>query len=264
MSTQALNEIRSLIRERAYAEAEERLQALLPQLEGEESVFGLDLLCTLWRMTGRVEEACATAQKELALARTLYAVNASALADVLHNVAMTLDSAGKFALAIPYAEEEVAILRKNSPADDQRLADALLALAKHHYEQGHFALARELLEDCLERYTRVAGRKSLGVSACLNNLGRILENLGENEAAIPLYAEACAIRREILGSHEDTAFTLLNYGTALAALGRYREAAEQLLACKDIYLALDMTDSPYLQAARDNLMLCWNKVCTPC
>ena len=264
MSTEVLAEIRRLIQERGYAEAEERLQALLPKLEGEDRVFGLDLFCTLLRMTGRVEEACDVAQEELALARTLYAADDQALANVLHNVAMTLDSAGKYAKAIPYAEEEVAILRKSSPEDTQRLADALLALAKHHYEQGHFPLARELIEDCLERYTRVAGRKSLVVSACLNNLGRILENLGENEAAIPLFVEACAIRREILGSHEDTAFTLLNYGTALAALGRYREAAEQLLACKDIYLALNMTDSPYLQAARDNLMLCWNKVCTPC
>ncbi|MCR5813876.1 MAG: tetratricopeptide repeat protein [Desulfovibrio sp.] len=264
MSQEALSQIRTLIAERNFDQAEASLRGLLPALDGAEKIYGLDLLGDILRKTQRLEEACALGQQELQCARTLYASETLALANVLHNVAMTLDCAGKFAEAIPYAEEEVAILRKTLKDDDKRLADALLALAKHHYEQGHFALARDMLDDCLLRYSKISGRKSLGVSACLNNQGRILENLGENEAAIPLYAEACAIRQELLGTHEDTAFTLLNYGTALAALGRYREAAEQLLACKDMYLALGLEDSPYLQAARDNLMLCWNKVCTPC
>ncbi len=264
MSTQALADIRTEIAERKFTQAEEHLRALLPDLQGEENILGMDLLCGILRATQRLEEACEVARQELAKARTCLTDKDLMLANVLHNVAMTLDMAGQFAEAVPYAEEEVAILRKTLRDDDPRLTDAILALGKHHYEQGHFALARDMMEECLARYTKQSGRKSLGVSACLNNLGRILENLGDNEASLPLFAEACAIREELLGSHEDTAFTLLNYGTALAALGRYQEASEKLLACKDMYLALGLTDSPYLEACRDNLMLCWNKVCTPC
>ena len=88
--------------------------------------------------------------------------------------------------------------------------------------------------------------------------------MGDRELAINLYKESVQIRRDLLGKHQDTAFVLLNLGTALADLGQHKEAVQALIESRNIYLALNMDDSPYIQTCRDKIMDCWNAVYAPC
>ncbi|MBQ7585346.1 MAG: tetratricopeptide repeat protein [Desulfovibrionaceae bacterium] len=258
-------QIRTYLQERKYAEAEKLcLDLETTSKQPQEKILLYDFFSRIFRETGRLVESEEYLRKELALAQELYEPSDLTIANILRNLSMTLDLQQKYQEAIPYAEKALSILRTVLPNDDQRITDAMVALGKHHYELGRFALAKDFLNEALERYTAKSGRHSLGVSACLNNLGRILENEGENEQSIPYFSEASMIRRDILGTHPDTAFALLNFGTALAGIGSYKEAAQVLIECRDMYLNLGLEDSPYLEACRENLMLCWNAVCTPC
>lgn len=260
-----LNKIQALMQEKKYREA------LALSKEKEKETDSPRERCLLREAQGKCEQALGNLAEAEELFRSALSMAEEEndphdlfLARLLRNLSMTLDQEQKYAEAIPYAEQELTILRNSLPDSDLRIADCMLGLAKHHYEQGRFALASEMIHDCMARYEAKEGRNCLGMSACLNNLGRILENQGENEASIPLFTEAVRIRKELLGTHEETAFTLLNLGTALAGIGSYKEAAQVLLECKDMYMALHLEESPYFEACRANLMLCFNAVCTPC
>ena len=265
MNSETLTNISLLLKKRDWAEAEKALGAVdEASLSARERIVFYDQRAALLRAAGRLPEAEAICRAELELAEKTFDADDVRLARVLRNFSMTLDMEQKYEDAIPHAERELAILRRRLPPDSVEIADAVVALAKHHYELGRFTLAREMLEEAVKNYTEKGGRESIGVATCLNNLGRILENKGYNEEAAPLFEEASALREKLQGAHPDTAFTLLNYGTCLAGVGRYREASQVLIKCRDMYLELGMDDSPYLQAARDNLILCFNAVMVPC
>ncbi|MCR5562779.1 MAG: tetratricopeptide repeat protein [Desulfovibrio sp.] len=265
MTSETLTNISLLLKNRDWAEAEKALDAIDgAALSDRERIVYYDQRAALLRATRRLPEAEELCHTALSLAETIFDADDVRLARVLHNYSMTLDMEQKYEEAIPLAERELAILRKRLPPDSLEITDSVVALAKHHYELGRFTLAREMLEEAIKNYTEKGGRESIGVATCLNNLGRILENKGYNEEAVPLFEEASALREKLQGAHPDTAFTLLNYGTCLAGVGRYKDASQVLIKCRDMYLELGMDDSPYLQAARDNLMLCFNAVMVPC
>ncbi|MBQ2476755.1 MAG: tetratricopeptide repeat protein, partial [Desulfovibrio sp.] len=113
-----------------------------------------------------------------------------------------------------------------------------------------------LVQRALDLYEKADGRQSLGVSTCLNNLGRIYENMGDSEKGVKLLKESAQIRQDLLGVHPDTAFSLLNYGTGLAALGHFGEASEALARCQAVYRELGMEESPYAKACAENLAHC--------
>ncbi len=204
---------------------------------------------------GRVREAVDDSREVLALMEKLFGPDHMHVADILHNLSMYLGFDSRHEEAIPVSERELAIVRAQAPGTD-READALVSLAEHVYELSRFAEADGLLESALALYEKHAGRRSLGVSTCLNNLGRSAENQGRNEEGVRYLEEAASIRVELLGTHPDSAFTLLNYGTGLAALGQYLKASEVLSHCAAMYQSLGMSDSVYAQAARRNLDLC--------
>ncbi len=55
------------------------------------------------------------------------------------------------------------------------------------------------------------------MGTCLNNLGRLYEECGQLDRGIALHRKAVALRQDVLGDHEDTAFSLGNLGVALAS-----------------------------------------------
>ena len=151
---------------------------------------------------------------------------------------------------------ELDIVTANTPEGGTAIADALVTLAEHHYEQGRFDVAELQVQRALDIYEAADGHHSLGVSTCLNNLGRIYENRNQNEEGVKFLEEAATIRKDILGTHPDTAFTLLNYGTGLAALDKFLDASRVLAKAAEMYSALGMDDNQYARAARDNLKVC--------
>ena len=260
-----IKEISSLISDRKFSEADELCKKIdVQNIEDSEKIFFYDLKSKIYRETGELKLAEDYIRQQLAIAEKIYDPNDLTLSAILRNLAMILDLQQKYSEAIPYAEQSLAILRNILPSTDLRIADGIVTLAKHHYELGRFKLAEEFLVEAQSLFEAKQGRHSLGVATCLNNLGRILEHLGNTDEAVNLYKESVEIRRDMLGSHPDTAFVLLNLGTALADLGNHKEAIQALMESRNIYLSLGLDDSPYLQACRDNIMLCWNAAYTPC
>ena len=241
------------------AGAEAYCRKRLAEATGDgQRVLLLDYLVNLLLAGQKPEEAEQACREELALLEKLFGAEHPHIAGALHNLGMLLNGLGRFDEAMTHSARELAILQKALPPEHPRLAE--LGLANHYYETGRVVEAAGLLKEALASFEAAEGRESLGVSACLNNLGRILENRGENESSIPLFAEAVAIRRKLLGRHPETAFTLLNYGTALAAVGRIFDAANVLAECAALYAHLDMNDSPLCKACLSNLELCRREI----
>lgn len=226
-----------------------------PALAENHRVLLLDQKVKALTGLNRLEEATEATLEELPLLEKILGSEHMHIANLLHNLNMFLGAANKHAEAIPYSEQELAIVRKLAPGTS-READALVSLAEHYYEQSLFSDADKLLLEALAIYEKNDGRRSFGVSTCLNNLGRSSENQNNLEQGAVYLEEAASIREELLGVHPDSAFTLLNYGTCLAGLGQYMKAAQTLAHCAAVYEALGLSDSPYAVAARKNLELC--------
>ena len=67
-----------------------------------------------------------------------------------------------------------------------------------------------------------------------------------------------SIRKEILGIHPETAFSLGNYGAALAGDAQWDKAAQTLEEALSCYDRLGLSDSPDAATCRNNLSLCRN------
>lgn len=252
-----LDELNGLAAKGDFAGMENRCSELAAQAEMPVNYRVLILDQKVKALTGlnRPDEAAVVCREEAELMERLFGPDHMHVANVLHNLSMYLGAVGRHADAVPVSERELAIVRKNAPGTS-READALVSLAEHIYEQSRFAEADVLLRQALELYEKNDGRRSLGVSTCLNNLGRSSENQGLNEQGVKYLEEAAGIRQELLGVHPDAAFTLLNYGTGLTGLGEYEKGAKVLGQCLAVYESLGMMETPYAQAARKNFNLC--------
>ena len=64
------------------------------------------------------------------------------------------------------------------------------------------------------------------------------------------------LRRQLLGEHEETAFSLGNLGVALASDGQWHEAAESLQAAVEMYDRLGLGNGEEAQGYKKNLEVC--------
>ena len=65
-----------------------------------------------------------------------------------------------------------------------------------------------------------------------------------------------AIRKELLGDHTETAFSLGNLGVALATAGQWQEAVDTLQEALDCYARAGHTTGPDIEGYRKNLEIC--------
>lgn len=164
------------------------------------------------------------------------------------------------------------LLEVNEP--DKALAQALTAVEKYHnsaemaLESGAFALftlssvyyrlkelekAGECALEAKELWEKAGNREK--AATCMNNLGRINEELGNLEQGVLWHQKAVAERR-LLPDRLDLAFSLGNLGVALAQLNQWRLAADALSEALAIYAALGMAESREYQGYRYNLEIC--------
>lgn len=148
------------------------------------------------------------------------------------------------------------LLRRCLPADDPRLAPSLFALSFGEYMARNLGRAEALNLEAKELWERQRGPESLEVSTCLNNLGRIYEEMDRYDEGIAHHKAALAIRLKVLGDHPETAFSLGNLGTALASAGRWQEAADTLEKAIACYARCGQTEGPGIEGYRSNLNIC--------
>ncbi len=260
-----LDTARCQVQSGAAAEAAQTCRDLLVQTPPEDvRAVALEILAAALREQGDIAGAVDAAQAQVTLLEQLFGADHPHVAAALHNLALLLSRRGLHPQALHCGQREVDILRAACPAGDVRIADALVNFSSQHYVLHHFDEAESLLREALRLYEQAQGRRCMGVSTCLNNLGRICENRGEMARGVALHAEASSIRKEILGMHKDTAFSLGNYGAALAGNEQWQEAASVLMDAIVMYSQLDMDESPYARACRENLDVCRRATMKPC
>lgn len=203
----------------------------------------------------RPDEAVDALQASIALLRDAKGPAAPMTLRAMHNCSNILLALGREEAAFAMSSEAVQLSSEAYGPESPQHAGALLPAAAMHYRQGELDEAEALLR----RAQSVWEKQAVPVSelgTCLNNLGRIYEERGQLEEGIALHRQAVALRRELLGEHHDTAFSLGNLGVALATAEYWQEAATTLREAVTVYQRLGLGDSPDALGYSNNLGVC--------
>ena len=237
--------------------AESLLRPLLsgaPLSAAEEAriryILGLALLDS-----GSAEDACRELEASSSLFRQSGGTSAAlALAVTAHARAEL--ACGRTEKSLILGTEARPLLEASLGGSDTRLAASLFSLSFAEYSSRHFEAAEELVSKAMRIWQSASGPECPEVTTCLNNLGRICEETGRTDEGIALHRKALDIRRKTLGDHTETAFSMGNLGVALAAAGRWREAADMLEAALACYARCGRTEGDYVEGYRYNLDIC--------
>jgi tetratricopeptide (TPR) repeat protein len=146
-------------------------------------------------------------------------------ADELNKKVVELYQAGKYAEAIPLAQQALAIYEKALGPDHPDVPTALTNLAALHYQQGRYVEAEPLLKRALAIREKALGPDHPDVATALNNLAELYRDQGRYAEAEPLYKRALAIWEKALGpDHPDVATALNNLAELYADQGRFADA----------------------------------------
>ena len=204
----------------------------------------------------RPQEACASMEQALAVARGAYGNNSLLTLGIVQNLAHVQLESGNARQSEVLGREAASLCEAVHGADSPHLAEALLHLSAACYRQQKLDDAQHCLQRAMQIW-QAQPEPSPRLGTCLNNLGRIEEEKGNHAQGIALHREALALRRSLLGEcHEDTAFTLGNLGVALAASGQWHEAADILESAQACYARLGRYKCPEAEGYRKNLAVC--------
>jgi len=158
--------------------------------------------------------------------------------------------------SVETGREALELLRLHISMEDPRMAPSLFSLSFGEYMARHMDKAENLNLVAKTLWEKQRGPESLEVSTCLNNLGRICEETGRHEEGITYHRAALSIRRRLLGDHPETAFSMGNLGTALAAAGHWKEAADMLAGAISCYARCGHTNGQDIKGYLHNLNIC--------
>jgi serine/threonine-protein kinase len=145
----------------------------------------------------------------------------------LNNLSVNLWRRGKYAEALPLAEEALAVRRELRGEEHTDVASSLLNLASILQATGHYDRAEQLLRQCLAMRRKLLGTAHPHVAIALSNLGLLLSTRGRLEESEQAHREALAIRRAAFGDdHLEVATSLNNLGTVLYGKGDRAGAVE--------------------------------------
>ncbi len=146
-------------------------------------------------------------------------------ADELHQRIIELYRAGRYAEAIPLAQQMLAIQEKALGPDHPGVATWLNNLALLFKEQGRYAEAEPLLKRALAIHEKALGPDHPDVATALSSLAELYRNQGRYVEAEPLCKRALAIYEKALGpDHPDVATALSSLAELYRNHGRYAEA----------------------------------------
>lgn len=211
----------------------------------------------------KLPNAIAAFEKCLKLMQEAFGQEHQNVALSLQNLARAYSAADNHAAAIAAGEKAAAILQKISlaqaepdPSLKHAEATAQFTLSAHHYKAQDLDNAEACLLKAMTIWEQLSGAKSMEVSSCLNNLGRIYEQRGNPKQGVAYHRQAVAIRIEILGYHPETAFSLANLGSALAEAGELDHAIAALTEALHCYSQVGMLESNDAATCRRNLESC--------
>lgn len=143
----------------------------------------------------------------------------------LYEQSRQLRQAGKYAEALPLAEQALKRWEKLLGPESPLVADSLNNLAEIYRAIGKYDLAEPLLVRSLAIYEKAFGADHPLVAESLNNLGVIAFSKGDYLRAEPFFERVLAMREKILGpDHPDFAQSLNNLAFLTYTKGDYARA----------------------------------------
>ncbi len=237
----------------------EALELLTPLLEAEDSAVrapALEAAGLACHALGRLEESAILFGRLLADLKELFGPRHPHVALALENVARLEQDRGRADLALPLGRDALTMLLQTLGTEHPEVARARLNLSTHLYALKRYDEAETEQKEALRVWEARDGRRSRHVATCLNNLGRLCEEKGELRRGVDLHREAVSIRRELLGEHPETAFSLANLGVALLSAGDLEEGARTLEEALALHDRLGSGASPEAATCRLNLATC--------
>lgn len=204
-------------------------------------------------------EAVAALEESLALLGVAAGPSSPLTLGVMQNLAHLRLEMGDFEGSAALGQEAVKACESAFGAQSPRVASALLHLSAAYYRNKDWNTAEQCLlraRSIWEECARISGVPDQQMGTCLNNLGRLYEECGQLDRGIALHRKAVALRQDVLGDHEDTAFSLGNLGVALASAGQWDEGARTLEAAVTCYERVGKGASREAESYRQNLDLC--------
>jgi tetratricopeptide (TPR) repeat protein len=227
---QNLDNIRELIKNGKYAEAETLARKLLAENEvtfGADSVKTaevLDVLVEALFRGGKAKqpESREFAERAIEIKKNILGSNHPEVAVSLNNLAIILNIIGDFAGARPLFEQALAIREQALPPDHPEVARSLNNLANLLRNIGNFTEAKPLYERALRIREKTFGPDHPEVAITLNNLAILLKDMGDYAGARLLYERTLTIREKTLGpEHPEVAIALNNLANLLTESGDY-------------------------------------------
>lgn len=239
-------------------EAENIYTALLKELSPESNETGLVLLglgIVNYRFA-KLVQAQEKLEAALGILQKLHDANTVPVAHCSVYLSAILGRQGAIDKARDLGYRALGILEEKLSEDADIIAEANFLLSQLEYHDRNFGKAKTLILRSLSIWEKQVGTtKNLAMSTCFNNLGRIYEELGMLKQGIDYHQKCLAIRREILDTHRETAFSLGNLGTALAQNNEWSKATDALSECVQMYEHLQDT-SGIVEGYRKNLLIC--------
>lgn len=135
---------------------------------------------------------------------------------------------GDYEVALEHFERAVALLEPiemDDLADPHALADAIQWESVTHSALGDFDMAETLVRRAVALHREASPEASEGLAIGLKSLQDALRDVGKNEEAVEVGAEALAMNRDFFGNdHLETAHALNQMGSSLRDAGRAEEA----------------------------------------
>jgi CHAT domain-containing protein len=136
-----------------------------------------------------------------------------------------LQSAGRYAEAIPYARQALEIEERVSGLNHPNVGNILNYLALLHYRRGSYADAEPLFQRSLAIVEKAFPPDHPEVAVTLSNLASLYRHQGRYADAEPLYQRSLAIHEKALGAdHPDVATSLSNLASLYQDQDRYSDA----------------------------------------
>ena len=205
----------------------------------------------------RFQRYCAIALASLALVCCAAAKSTAQLneAQDLYKRSTALTRAGKYAEALPLAQQALASAEKALGPDHPELVFPLIQLATLYGKQNRYADAEAASKRALALSEKAFAPGDPRVAASLSNLAIIYHDEGRFSEAEPLLKRTLGIYEAINGDSHDTAQSLNNLAAVYDAEGRYAEAEALHKRALVIGEKLFGDDNPELVYTLNNLAL---------
>ena len=147
--------------------------------------------------------------------------------DLLQKIDL-LNEQGKYAEAIPLAEQLLHLVEKEKGSSRQGVAACLSVLGGLYCSFGDYEKAEPILRRALEINEQMEGEESSNVATSLGLLAKVYTELGDYQSALPLARKALRIREKELGADHFAVSTSLNTLGEIYLHLRQFESAEPL------------------------------------